>query len=110
MARLSGTCKWFNSKKGYGFITLDNGEDVFVHQSEIYADGFRSLRENEKVELEVVLENDRKKAIHVTGPEGDYVMGSQNELFRSNRNRYQGSESSTMYRNDDRDFDMNRRY
>jgi CspA family cold shock protein len=49
-----GTVKWFNDAKGFGFITRENGPDVFVHQSAIQADGFRSLGEGEAVEFEVV--------------------------------------------------------
>ena len=49
-----GTVKWFNSEKGYGFIAVDDGEDVFVHYSAITADGYRSLDENQRVEFEVV--------------------------------------------------------
>jgi CspA family cold shock protein len=47
-----GTVKWFNDSKGFGFIKADNGQDVFVHHSEITADGFRSLKEGERVEFE----------------------------------------------------------
>jgi CspA family cold shock protein len=50
----SGTVKWFNDAKGFGFITPDSGgKDVFVHQSTIQAKGFRSLAEGDKVEFEV---------------------------------------------------------
>ena len=48
-----GTVKWFNESKGYGFISRDEGDDVFVHYSEIQGDGFRTLREGDKVEFEV---------------------------------------------------------
>ncbi len=49
-----GTVKWFNDAKGYGFITRDGGgDDVFVHQSAILAEGYRSLKEGEKVSFEV---------------------------------------------------------
>ena len=49
-----GTVKWFNSEKGFGFITPDGGgSDVFVHYSEIKGNGFRSLEENARVEFEV---------------------------------------------------------
>jgi CspA family cold shock protein len=49
----TGTVKWFNAAKGYGFIQRDNGEDVFVHYSAIVADGYRSLEEGSRVEFEV---------------------------------------------------------
>ena len=49
-----GKVKWFNDAKGYGFITQDNGEDVFVHFSAIQGDGFKSLDEGQEVEFEVV--------------------------------------------------------
>ena len=50
----TGTVKWFNAEKGYGFITPDDGSaDVFVHYSEIQSTGYRSLEENQKVEYTV---------------------------------------------------------
>jgi len=63
---VNGKVKWFNAKKGYGFITTDTGEDVFVHFSEIKSDGYRTLDEGQAVELEV--ENDTRglKAKNVT--------------------------------------------
>ena len=51
--REKGTVKWFNGSKGYGFITRENGGDVFVHFSAIQSSGFRSLDENQKVEFTV---------------------------------------------------------
>jgi len=51
---LTGTVKWFNNAKGYGFIVQDNGEkDVFVHHSAIAMEGYRSLNEGERVEYEI---------------------------------------------------------
>ncbi|HEV8560292.1 MAG TPA: cold-shock protein [Actinophytocola sp.] len=49
----TGTVKWFNAEKGYGFIESEQGSDVFVHYSAIEADGYRTLAEGDKVEFEV---------------------------------------------------------
>ncbi len=51
--RITGTVKWFNRIKGYGFIAREGGSDVFVHYSAIQADGFRNLEEGEQVEFSV---------------------------------------------------------
>ncbi|MEE9274796.1 MAG: cold shock domain-containing protein [bacterium] len=48
-----GTVKWFNDAKGYGFISQEEGDDVFVHHSAIQSDGFRSLQEGERVTFEI---------------------------------------------------------
>ena len=55
-----GTVKWFNPEKGYGFISQDEGEDLFVHFSEIKMDGFRTLDEGQKVAFDVIDGNDGK--------------------------------------------------
>jgi len=60
-----GTVKWFNAEKGYGFIAVDGGEDVFVHYTAIQADGYRSLDEGQRVEFEV--------AQGSKGPQADQV-------------------------------------
>ena len=52
--RTSGNVKWFNDAKGFGFITSENGDDVFVHFSAIQGNGFRSLQEGAAVEFDVV--------------------------------------------------------
>ncbi|MDE5978287.1 MAG: cold-shock protein [Turicibacter sp.] len=49
----TGTVKWFNADKGYGFITVDNGDEVFVHFSEIQGEGFKTLEEGQKVDFEI---------------------------------------------------------
>jgi len=63
MAR--GTVKWFNDTKGYGFIRSDEGQDVFVHQTEIQIEGFRSLKEGQKVEFELTQGQKGSKAVNV---------------------------------------------
>jgi CspA family cold shock protein len=54
MARVTGTVKWFNTEKGFGFIKQEGGEDLFVHFSAIQSDGFKTLEEGQAVEFEVV--------------------------------------------------------
>ncbi|MCK4762744.1 MAG: cold shock domain-containing protein [Candidatus Aminicenantes bacterium] len=49
----TGKVKWFNAQKGYGFIEMDNGKDIFVHHNAISGDGFKSLDEGESVEFDV---------------------------------------------------------
>ncbi len=66
MARSKGTVKWFNGDKGYGFITQENGPDLFVHYSEIQGSGFRSLNEGDKVEFEITEGKKGKQASSVT--------------------------------------------
>ena len=60
-----GTVKWFNDKKGFGFISQDNGDDVFVHQTSIEGEGFRTLAEGDKVEFEVMKDQKGFKATKV---------------------------------------------
>jgi CspA family cold shock protein len=52
--RITGTVKWFNSSKGFGFISREGGDDVFVHFSAIQSEGYKSLEEGQKVEFAVV--------------------------------------------------------
>ena len=51
--RIQGTVKWFNAGKGYGFISREGGEDVFVHYSALQSEGFRSLNEGQQVEFTI---------------------------------------------------------
>lgn len=63
---MQGTVKWFNNQKGYGFISDENGRDVFVHYSGIVSDGFKTLDEGAKVNFDI--ENGQKgpQAVNVT--------------------------------------------
>lgn len=60
-----GTVKWFNSEKGFGFITKDDGNDVFVHFSAIQGDGFKTLEEGQKVSFDVTQGNRGDQAANV---------------------------------------------
>lgn len=60
---MKGTVKWFNSEKGYGFITTEEGKDVFVHYSGITGDGYKTLDEGQNVEFEIT-----------QGPKGDQAI------------------------------------
>ncbi|MGF7142950.1 CspA family cold shock protein [Anaerotaenia torta] len=62
----TGTVKWFNAKKGFGFISDDEGNDVFVHFSALQMDGFKVLEEGEKVNFEVVQGEKGPQAANVT--------------------------------------------
>ena len=66
MAQFEGTVKWFNNAKGYGFLGRDGGPDVFVHYSAVQADGYKSLKEGDGVEYDVIQ--------GVKGPQADKVM------------------------------------
>lgn len=62
----TGTVKWFNAEKGYGFIEVEGGDDVFVHFSAIQGEGFKTLDEGQRVEFEIVNGN--------RGPQAENVM------------------------------------
>ena len=61
-----GTVKWFNNSKGYGFITPESGQDVFVHHSAILGEGYKSLDEGQQVEFEVTQGPKGEQATNVT--------------------------------------------
>ncbi|MDR7521477.1 MAG: cold-shock protein [Armatimonadota bacterium] len=63
---VTGTVKWFNAEKGYGFISVEGGKDVFVHYSAIRADGFRSLQQGQQVRFEIVEGQKGPQAANVT--------------------------------------------
>jgi CspA family cold shock protein len=62
---LTGTVKWFNAEKGYGFLQVDGGEDVFVHFSAIQGDGFKTLDEGQSVEFDITQGNRGPQAANV---------------------------------------------
>ncbi|MHB0989247.1 MAG: cold-shock protein [Bellilinea sp.] len=64
--RISGTVKWFNNTKGYGFLARENGPDVFVHHSAIAGEGYHSLDEGQKVEFTVEQGPKGPQAVNVT--------------------------------------------
>ncbi|MCL6248066.1 cold-shock protein [Acinetobacter sp. ANC 4945] len=61
----TGTVKWFNEAKGYGFILSDAGEDLFAHYSEVKIDGFKVLREGQRVEFEITNGKKGKQASNI---------------------------------------------
>ena len=62
---MKGTVKWFNARKGYGFITPEEGDDVFVHFSSIQGEGYKSLNEGDQVEFEITTDQKGSKATNV---------------------------------------------
>ena len=66
MSRVTGTGKWFNDSKGFGFIEQEGGDDVFVHYRAIQGDGFKSLQEGQKVEMDVTTGQKGPQAENVT--------------------------------------------
>jgi len=70
MSQFKGSVKWFNNAKGYGFLGREEGNDVFVHYSSIQLDGYKSLKEGEVVEFDVIQ--------GVKGPQADKVIRVSN--------------------------------
>ncbi|GAA4862674.1 cold-shock protein CspD [Paenibacillus vulneris] len=62
---MKGTVKWFNAEKGYGFIQVEGGDDVFVHFSAIQGEGFKTLEEGQSVEFEITQGNRGPQAANV---------------------------------------------
>lgn len=80
MTRMIGSVKWFDSKKGYGFIDI-NGTDTFVHFSEIQSDSYKKLFPGEYVECEINDEQEKTRCVNVTGVNGGKLL-IQNENYR----------------------------
>ncbi|XP_076013201.1 protein lin-28 homolog A-like [Genypterus blacodes] len=96
----SGVCKWFNVRMGFGFVSMSSRDgaplqqplDVFVHQSKLHMEGFRSLREGEAVDFTFKKSSKGLESLWVTGPNGALCLGSerrpkdaQRSLFRGDR-------------------------
>ncbi|XP_078538775.1 protein lin-28 homolog A isoform X4 [Lissotriton helveticus] len=85
LSRGSGVCKWFNVRMGFGFLAMTSSDgagldppvDVFVHQSKLHMDGFRSLKEGEQVEFTFKKSSKGLESLRVTGPGGATCIGSE---------------------------------
>jgi CspA family cold shock protein len=88
MTRLRGSVKWFDPEKGWGFIRLEDGNEVFVHHSDIQGSGFRSLRDGAEVELDVERADRGPRARNVTRLDGETSEeGSSNQASASSRDQ-----------------------
>ncbi len=91
MPRITGTVKWFSDAKGYGFIERDDGGDIFVHHTSIEGVGFKTLKEGERVEFEVLEEDKGPKAQNVTRSEDDGTGSDRDEhAMHSQEDRTEG--------------------
>ena len=63
---MKGTVKWFNNQKGYGFISMDDGTDIFVHYTGLVMEGFKTLDEGQAVEFEIAQGDKGPQAVNVT--------------------------------------------
>ncbi|XP_062386284.1 protein lin-28 homolog A isoform X1 [Sardina pilchardus] len=94
----SGVCKWFNVRMGFGFLSMTNRDgvpletpvDVFVHQSKLHMEGFRSLREGEAVEFTFKKSSKGLESVRVTGPEGAPCVGSEKRPKGAQKRRSKG--------------------
>ncbi len=93
MARETGTVKWFSNEKGYGFIERGDGEDVFVHHSNILGEGFKTLDEGETVEYEIENAEKGPKALKVVR-EGDSLEAHAAGVGSTTERQASGSESA----------------
>ncbi|XP_047461506.1 protein lin-28 homolog A-like isoform X1 [Mugil cephalus] len=95
LSRGSGVCKWFNVRMGFGFLSMSSRDgaplqqplDVFVHQSKLHMEGFRSLREGEAVEFTFKKSSKGLESVRVTGPSGAPCLGSERRPKSSQKRR-----------------------
>ncbi|XP_042363108.1 protein lin-28 homolog A-like [Plectropomus leopardus] len=98
LSRGSGVCKWFNVRMGFGFLSMSSRDgapleeplDVFVHQSKLHMDGFRSLREGEAVEFTFKKSSKGLESVQVTGPNGAPCLGSERRPKSGQKRRSKG--------------------
>ena len=81
MSRMIGSVKWFDSKKGYGFIEAPGSNDLFVHFSAIQSEDYKKLYPGEYVEFSISENSDKPSCLNVTGPNGGKLL-IQNEKYR----------------------------
>eukprot|EP00063_Salmo_salar_P023050 XP_013997885.1 PREDICTED: protein lin-28 homolog A-like isoform X1 [Salmo salar] len=97
-SRGSGVCKWFNVRMGFGFLSMTNRDgtpleetvDVFVHQSKLHMEGFRSLKEGEAVEFTFKKSSKGLESVTVTGPGGAQCVGSEKRPKGQQKRRSKG--------------------
>lgn len=104
-----GTVKWFNNKKGFGFISYGEDNDIFVHQSEIRCNGFRTLEENQRVSFILKNVDGRDKALSVSEPDGSMIKSkptSSNASSTEHKKRPSKSyiRNSDHYAREEHDF------
>ncbi|KAM7372802.1 hypothetical protein PAMP_007699 [Pampus punctatissimus] len=96
LSRGSGICKWFNVRMGFGFLSMSSRDgaplqqplDVFVHQSKLHMEGFRSLREGEDVEFTFKKSSKGLESVRVTGPNGAPCLGSERRPKGAQKRRF----------------------
>ncbi len=87
MGQYSGTVKWFNNSKGYGFIGRNGGPDVFCHFSAVQTDGYRTLKEGESVEFDIIQGNKGPQADSVirVNPSPELLIGPDRRILPSRK-------------------------